>query len=206
MDRFVDRMLDSITVRLVVAGLAVVLPVGLCIGWLGAAYQSVMWGVNPWNTAFRLCLFGCSACIMGGYVILYPLERWLIRERAVQSWRWTGLRVLLYMLAGFPIGWVSMVSIRFGVQRYPAIVESIYFVETVANGAVVALLYTFVERVTEEMQKREARLMAEIEQLRIEIDVAQKAKQVAEITGTEYFRYLQHKARELRGATGAGES
>jgi CheY-like chemotaxis protein len=49
-----------------------------------------------------------------------------------------------------------------------------------------------------EVAAREERLRQQMQQLRVEIDDARKAKQVAEITGTDYFQDLQSKARSLR--------
>lgn len=54
------------------------------------------------------------------------------------------------------------------------------------------------QRMASEVQAREQRLKHEVQQLRIEIDEAKKARQVAAITETDYFRTLQQKARELR--------
>lgn len=45
---------------------------------------------------------------------------------------------------------------------------------------------------------REAKLRQEIAQLRIEIDESRRAKQVAEITDTQYFKHLQDQARAMR--------
>jgi CheY-like chemotaxis protein len=53
-------------------------------------------------------------------------------------------------------------------------------------------------RMAGEVAAREAKLRQEIHTLRIEIDDAQKARQVSEITETEYFHTLQQKARALR--------
>jgi CheY-like chemotaxis protein len=53
-------------------------------------------------------------------------------------------------------------------------------------------------RMASEVAAREAQLKREIRVLRIEIDHAQKSRQVSEITDTDYFQDLQRKARELR--------
>jgi len=53
-------------------------------------------------------------------------------------------------------------------------------------------------RMVTEVQSREARLKRQVEELRIEIDEAKKAQQVAEITETGYFQELQEQAREMR--------
>jgi CHASE3 domain sensor protein/GAF domain-containing protein len=48
---------------------------------------------------------------------------------------------------------------------------------------------------------REQALHRQIEELRIEIDLAKKERQVAEITESDYFQELRQKARELRSRT-----
>jgi len=45
---------------------------------------------------------------------------------------------------------------------------------------------------------REEKLRAEIAKLRIEIDEKHRARQVAEITDTEYFRDLLNKVQQMR--------
>lgn len=52
-----------------------------------------------------------------------------------------------------------------------------------------------------EVYIREQGLRKQIEQLRIEIDSTRKARQVAEITETDYFKDLQEKARRLRSGS-----
>ncbi len=54
------------------------------------------------------------------------------------------------------------------------------------------------QRMAAEVRSREQRLKQEVRQLRIEIDDARAARQVAEITQTEYFQDLQAKAAKLR--------
>lgn len=51
----------------------------------------------------------------------------------------------------------------------------------------------------DQVYARERSLKREVEELRIEINEARKAQEVAEITETEYFRELQRKATEIRG-------
>jgi C4-dicarboxylate-specific signal transduction histidine kinase len=53
-------------------------------------------------------------------------------------------------------------------------------------------------RMAVEVQAREERLKRQVEELRIEIDEAKKARQVAEITETDYFQRLREHAREMR--------
>jgi nitrate/nitrite-specific signal transduction histidine kinase len=54
------------------------------------------------------------------------------------------------------------------------------------------------QRMAREVRAREQRLNQEVQQLRIEIDETRTARQVAEITETDYFRDLQRKANRLR--------
>jgi hypothetical protein len=49
-----------------------------------------------------------------------------------------------------------------------------------------------------EVRARERHLKQEVHKLRIEIDEVRAARQVAEITETEYFQDLQRKASQLR--------
>ena len=54
------------------------------------------------------------------------------------------------------------------------------------------------QRMAREVHAREQRLKQEVQQLRIEIDETRTARQVADITETDYFRDLQRKADQLR--------
>jgi CheY-like chemotaxis protein len=54
------------------------------------------------------------------------------------------------------------------------------------------------QRMAREVHARERRLKLEVQQLRIEIDEVRTARQVAEITETDYFQDLQRKADQLR--------
>jgi len=53
-------------------------------------------------------------------------------------------------------------------------------------------------RMAREVRAREQRLKQEVRQLRIEIDETRTARQVAEITETDYFQDLQSKVDKLR--------
>jgi two-component system cell cycle response regulator len=54
------------------------------------------------------------------------------------------------------------------------------------------------QRMAREVRAREDRLRREVAELRIEIDLARQAKQVAEITETSYFQTLRDQAAGLR--------
>jgi two-component system, cell cycle response regulator len=53
-------------------------------------------------------------------------------------------------------------------------------------------------RMASEIYAREQNLKRQVQQLRIELDEARQARQVAEITETDYFRDLEAKAQSLR--------
>lgn len=56
-------------------------------------------------------------------------------------------------------------------------------------------------QMTQDVQKREAQLTAQVQQLRVEVDHARKAKAVEEITESEYFQDLRAKAQALKTKT-----
>jgi DNA-binding response OmpR family regulator len=56
------------------------------------------------------------------------------------------------------------------------------------------------QRMAREVAAREQALRRQVRELRIEIDESKAARQVAEITETDYFRDLQRKADALRAA------
>jgi DNA repair ATPase RecN len=49
-----------------------------------------------------------------------------------------------------------------------------------------------------EVAAREQRLHQQVQALRIEVDQARQARQVGQITGTDYFQQLRGKASDLR--------
>jgi HAMP domain-containing protein len=55
-------------------------------------------------------------------------------------------------------------------------------------------------RMAQEVVLREQRLKQQVQELRIEVDNAKKAKQVQEITESEFFQDLQQRANRLRSA------
>jgi CheY-like chemotaxis protein len=54
------------------------------------------------------------------------------------------------------------------------------------------------QRMAREVRAREERLTRQVQELRIQVDEAKKARAVAEITTTDYFQNLQLRAQELR--------
>jgi CRP-like cAMP-binding protein len=62
------------------------------------------------------------------------------------------------------------------------------------------------QRMVREVYQREQRLKQQVAELRIEIDEAKQARQVAEITETEYFQHLRQKAQQLRSGRSSSSS
>ena len=65
------------------------------------------------------------------------------------------------------------------------------------DDALGQLARTF-QRMALEVRAREDRLRQELRELRIEIDEQRQDRKVAEITGTEYFKNLRDRAKDLR--------
>lgn len=54
------------------------------------------------------------------------------------------------------------------------------------------------QQMAREVAAREQRLVEELQQLKVEIDLVKRDNQVAEITESDYFSQLQHKAQIMR--------
>jgi GAF domain-containing protein/HAMP domain-containing protein len=86
------------------------------------------------------------------------------------------------------VGTMQLVSTRAGQFDQ----HSRQLLETIALQAAVAI------ETAQKVEAREAELQAQIAQLRIEVDEAKRARQVAEVTETEFFTQLQSQAKGLR--------
>lgn len=60
-------------------------------------------------------------------------------------------------------------------------------------------------QMADEIDRREQKLKLQVQELRVEIDETKKERQIAEITGTEYFKELQKKAQRLKNRTNMPE-
>jgi hypothetical protein len=198
MQRIFRRLLDDMPLRLSVTALFVTVPLVIAISWLGGAYRSVMGNDSFVGLLLRFFVSSFVCAFAAGSIVIVPLERWVIGERAVKRSRWRAVRVLLYLVAGIPIGGAILLGIRLVVGESAGIVESGYFVNAMVFSGAVGTIYTFIEQAAEDVRKRERELKREIDVLRIEIDAMRRAQEVEEITETEYFQDLRARARELR--------
>jgi two-component system cell cycle response regulator len=71
------------------------------------------------------------------------------------------------------------------------------------RGDALGQLARVFQRMAREVELREQALKRQVQQLRIEIDGARAARQVAAITETDYFQDLQRKVDELRSGSEA---
>ncbi len=197
LEKFTSLFSESVFLRLLVLGMIVIPLTGITTSWEGAAYLSLT-GAPFLKTFLGLLIFGTIGTLISCLIIVYPIERWLIRDKASKSWKWAGIRLLLYILACFPISLGTLGSVRITMQQYPDIVESIYFVEALTSATIAAILLTLIERVMKEVQKRENKLQVEITELNIKIDHLMRQKQISEITDFDFFQNLQQKAAIIR--------
>jgi hypothetical protein len=58
------------------------------------------------------------------------------------------------------------------------------------------------QRMASEVRAREQRLQQEVEELRVEIDHAKRAREVAQVTNSDYFKRLRQRAAEMRRGQG----
>jgi CRP/FNR family transcriptional regulator, cyclic AMP receptor protein len=70
--------------------------------------------------------------------------------------------------------------------------------EVTARNDPLGQLARVFQRMIREVYAREQRLQRQVQELRIEVDHARQARQVSQITGTDYFRELRGKAGDLR--------
>jgi methyl-accepting chemotaxis protein len=76
--------------------------------------------------------------------------------------------------------------------------ETISLKDTAKRSDELGRLATVFQRMARQVYAREQHLKQQVKQLRIEIDVAKQQRQVREIVETDFFQYLQAKAREMR--------
>ncbi len=73
---------------------------------------------------------------------------------------------------------------------------------TITVAIQASIVYAFIERLAAEVQRRETELKAQIQELRVEIDMVKRQERVSEIVETEFFKDLKTQAREFRAQRG----
>ena len=198
MDRLLNLLQTSLAARMMVAGLMVGVPTALSVAGLGAAYVETFVGLNFAEMVVKFFLLVLSLGVFSGFGLLYPLERWIIGERALRSINWSVIRVLVYAAAGIPIALIQVYAQQTFIFELTPILETAYSIAGVATFALIGVVYSFSERLLAAVQRREAQLKQQIEMLKIEIDEAKRKRQVNEIVETDFFQNLKTKAAEMR--------
>ncbi len=198
LSKTLDHIINSIAWRLVVTSIIVGIPVIFNAAWTGAAYINFIWDVDFIHALSGLIFFGLLPAFIVILLISYPVERWIIRDRAQSSLKWVLVRFLYFLPVGALSGLAMLGGIRLGLRHYPPLVESVYFVGSISNFLLGGILYTFIERAAAEVRKRETELKTQIQELRVEINAIKRKEQVSEIVETEFFKDLQTRAGEFR--------
>ena len=77
--------------------------------------------------------------------------------------------------------------------------------EVAERGDALGDLAQVFQEMAHEVYAREQRLTQQVRELRIEIDRERQARQVAQITETDYFQALRERAQDLRDEIAVGE-
>jgi HAMP domain-containing protein len=143
--------------------------------------------------------------IVTGLTMSY-IPTWRVQETLNRQILLTGIVALVVLLWGIgailllsrritqPISQLTTASQALEKQAYkPAMLESM-----LQRPDELGQLARMFHRMASEIITREESLKQQVIELRIEIDEAKKAKQVAEVTETQYFQDLHPRAKELR--------
>ena len=123
-----------------------------------------------------------------------------IRERVLISFTVTYfvLFIFVYMISRAmtgPISSLTDMAREVAEGHYDQDIGSLYSGQYRDEVSTLARVF---ELMVNKVRAREEGLKRQVQELRIEIDEAKKARQVAEITESDYFQTLKQKARELR--------
>ena len=142
--------------------------------------------------------------VTGGTLVAIPVER--VEEALRQQLQLTALVTVVVLSVGLLVSVILARRVTQPVAQLTATAADIeagtFEVEGLAAIAQRAdelgQLARVFQRMAREIAAREQRLKQQVQQLRIEIDEVKKARQVAEITETEYFQHLREHAQEMR--------
>ena len=142
--------------------------------------------------------------VMGGTLVAIPVER--VEEALRQQLQLTALVAVVVLSVGLLASVILARRVTQPVAHLTAAAAGIeagsFEVERLAAVAQrpdeLGQLARVFQRMAREVYAREQRLKQQVQQLRIEIDEVKKARQVAEITETEYFQQLQEHAAQMR--------
>jgi hypothetical protein len=202
-DRLLNLLQTSLAARMMVVGLMVGVPTALSIAGVGAAYVQSFIGVDFTEMVVKFFLLVLSLGVITGFGLLYPFECWVIRERALRSSKWMAFRILVYVAVGVPVALIQIYAQEVLIFELTPALRASYSIAAVATFALIAVVFSFSERLLAAVQRREAQLKQQIEMLKIEIDEAKREKQVSEIVETDFFQNLKVKAAAMRAQVSA---
>ncbi|MBM4464409.1 MAG: HAMP domain-containing protein [Chloroflexi bacterium] len=148
-----------------------------------------------------------AGTVTGGTLLAIPIER--VEDALRQQLQLTALVAAVVLSVGLLASVILTRRVTQPVARLTATAADIeagtFEVEKLTGIAQrpdeLGQLARVFQRMAREVYAREQRLKQEVQQLRIEIDEVKKARQVEEITETEYFQHLREHAAKMRERT-----
>jgi methyl-accepting chemotaxis protein len=148
-----------------------------------------------------------EGAVTSGTLVAIPVER--VEDALRQQLQLTAVVAVVVLSVGLLASVVLARRVTRPVAQLTAaaadIEAEVFEVEKLAGVAQrpdeLGQLASVFQRMAREVYAREQRLKQQVQQLRIEIDEVKKARQVAEITETEYFQYLREHAARMRKRT-----
>lgn len=142
--------------------------------------------------------------VTGGTLLAIPVER--VEDALRQQLQLTALVAVVVLSIGLLVSVILARRVTQPVAHLTAaaadIEAGIFEVEKLApveqRPDELGQLARVFQRMVRQVYAREQQLKQQVEELRIKIDEVKKARQVAEITETEYFQHLREHAREIR--------
>ena len=198
MSQLIQRILNNLAFRMVIAATIVSVPLGLSVVWLGASYASILNGRSFLQNALEVVFPGGILVVAVGVGLAYPVERWVIRDRAMQSPVWLGIRLVAYLISGMIGGAVMRYTTALTGHDTPGMVSYSFYITSISIALVAGLVHALFERMGLEMKQREEALKKQLMELSIEIDQIKRDAEVQEVVNSEAFRALHEKARAIR--------
>ena len=199
-EKLSKTILKNELIWLYMAAFFIVIPTNLLVG---VATAVVLEPASTWEFArIVLSIFIPPLVVVTffGAVAVYPFEQLVVKDKALTSLRWVGIRTGFMMLIAVPVAFIAVTIARQMAVDLPTSfgVFQVYLFAAVLEGFMVSIAFAFFEYVFTEIAKREDSLTQQLQELRLEIDVIKKEKSVAEITDSDEFMNLKARAQELR--------
>lgn len=200
MYKFFAVLYRNLFVRIIVILLIVMIPATVSTAWLAATFQT-LFGGDTFGMFTEMLQLSFPPALVTGALLVYLVEFTMIKGRAVKSGGWVAFRFAAYLVIGYLAGVVVRWYVQFGGIVNPPQTESVFFVTTIANSFILAIIFTISETALQVVADREAELNQHIEALHIDIDRLKEQEEISAIVDSEYFQRLQktvleHKAKK----------